>query len=216
MMFGHVETHADRIEHLERLRRLQDETHGFTAFICWTFQPGNTALGDLSPFFRGGDYRPPTARRRDDQGHRHPLPLLPHRVRHRQSADAGRRSSQDQQGREAHKSAKDRHCPVHCEPDRVLRAAGVDRERGPFSDAAGGRSQAPAAVPSACLFIGRAFRDILVVDAPVCHILGAIPWPIRRPTFASPISAPPGRSADTATRKYGSASRSPSARVAAG
>ena len=47
MMFGHVETLAERIEHLERLRRLQDETHGFTAFICWTFQPGNTALGDL-------------------------------------------------------------------------------------------------------------------------------------------------------------------------
>ncbi len=44
MMFGHVEMLADRIEHLERLRRLQDETHGFTAFICWTFQPGNTAL----------------------------------------------------------------------------------------------------------------------------------------------------------------------------
>jgi cyclic dehypoxanthinyl futalosine synthase len=47
MMFGHVETLADRIEHLERLRRLQDETHGFTAFICWTFQPGNTALASL-------------------------------------------------------------------------------------------------------------------------------------------------------------------------
>ena len=47
MMFGHVETLADRIEHLERLRRLQDETHGFTAFICWTFQPTNTALGQL-------------------------------------------------------------------------------------------------------------------------------------------------------------------------
>lgn len=46
MMFGHVETPADRIEHLQRLRRLQDETHGFTAFICWTFQPGNTALAD--------------------------------------------------------------------------------------------------------------------------------------------------------------------------
>ncbi len=44
MMFGHMETLADRIEHLERLRRLQDETHGFTAFICWTFQPHNTAL----------------------------------------------------------------------------------------------------------------------------------------------------------------------------
>ena len=47
MMFGHVETLADRIEHLERLRRLQDETHGFTAFICWTFQPGNTALAGV-------------------------------------------------------------------------------------------------------------------------------------------------------------------------
>ncbi|MCS7304781.1 MAG: dehypoxanthine futalosine cyclase [Thermoguttaceae bacterium] len=47
MMFGHVETLADRIEHLERLRRLQDETGGFTAFIPWTFQPGNTALQHL-------------------------------------------------------------------------------------------------------------------------------------------------------------------------
>lgn len=47
MMFGHVETLAERIEHLERLRQLQDETGGFTAFICWTFQPGNTALAGL-------------------------------------------------------------------------------------------------------------------------------------------------------------------------
>ena len=39
MMFGHVETLQERIEHLERLRRLQDETGGFTAFICWTHQP---------------------------------------------------------------------------------------------------------------------------------------------------------------------------------
>lgn len=39
MMFGHVETLAERMEHLERLRQLQDETGGFTAFICWTFQP---------------------------------------------------------------------------------------------------------------------------------------------------------------------------------
>jgi len=44
MMFGHVETLAERIEHLERLRRLQDATGGFTAFIAWTFQPGNTSL----------------------------------------------------------------------------------------------------------------------------------------------------------------------------
>lgn len=40
MMFGHIETLAERIEHLEVLRKLQDETGGFTAFICWTFQPG--------------------------------------------------------------------------------------------------------------------------------------------------------------------------------
>lgn len=44
MMFGHVETVEERIEHLGRLRRQQDETGGFTAFICWTFQPDNTKL----------------------------------------------------------------------------------------------------------------------------------------------------------------------------
>ena len=47
MMFGHVETLAERIEHLDRLRRLQDETGGFTAFIAWTFQPEHTALAGL-------------------------------------------------------------------------------------------------------------------------------------------------------------------------
>lgn len=49
MMFGHVETLAERIEHLERLRELQDETGGFTAYICWTFQPGNTELDHIPP-----------------------------------------------------------------------------------------------------------------------------------------------------------------------
>src|ERR1700674_3928538 len=44
MMFGHVETVQDRIEHLERLRVVQDQTGGFTAFICWTFQPENVVL----------------------------------------------------------------------------------------------------------------------------------------------------------------------------
>jgi cyclic dehypoxanthinyl futalosine synthase len=43
MMFGHVETLEERIEHLDRLRRLQDETNGFTAFICWTHQPPHEA-----------------------------------------------------------------------------------------------------------------------------------------------------------------------------
>ncbi len=47
MMFGHVETLAERIEHLERLRRLQDETGGFTAFIGWTFQPEHTDMADV-------------------------------------------------------------------------------------------------------------------------------------------------------------------------
>ncbi len=49
MMFGHVETLAERIEHLERLRQLQDETGGFTAFICWTFQPEHTQMAHIPP-----------------------------------------------------------------------------------------------------------------------------------------------------------------------
>lgn len=44
MMFGHVETSWERLSHLEKLRALQDETGGFTAFIPWTFQPGNTQV----------------------------------------------------------------------------------------------------------------------------------------------------------------------------
>jgi len=49
MMFGHVETLAERIEHLERVRQLQDETGGFTAFICWTFQPEHTDMAHIPP-----------------------------------------------------------------------------------------------------------------------------------------------------------------------
>ncbi len=44
MMFGHIETAEERLEHLRRLRELQDRTHGFTAFIPWPFQPDNSAL----------------------------------------------------------------------------------------------------------------------------------------------------------------------------
>ena len=44
MMFGHVETVEDRIEHLRRIREQQDRSGGFTAFICWTFQPQHTVL----------------------------------------------------------------------------------------------------------------------------------------------------------------------------
>ena len=46
MMFGHIESRADRIEHMRVVRELQDETGGFVAFIPWTFQPGGTMLGD--------------------------------------------------------------------------------------------------------------------------------------------------------------------------
>ncbi|RMG04998.1 MAG: dehypoxanthine futalosine cyclase [Nitrospirae bacterium] len=44
MMFGTVESAEDIVEHLERIRSLQDRTGGFTAFIPWSFQPGNTEL----------------------------------------------------------------------------------------------------------------------------------------------------------------------------
>src|SRR6478672_5745136 len=49
MMFGHIEMLAERIEHLERVRQLQDETGGFTAFICWTFQPEHTEMAHIPP-----------------------------------------------------------------------------------------------------------------------------------------------------------------------
>ena len=49
MMYGSVETMEERIEHMMRLRGLQDETGGFTAFITWSFQPSNTELGEQHP-----------------------------------------------------------------------------------------------------------------------------------------------------------------------
>src|SRR5438093_13032787 len=49
MMFGHVETVADRVEHLRRIRDQQNRTSGFTAFICWTFQPQHTVLKVKQP-----------------------------------------------------------------------------------------------------------------------------------------------------------------------
>jgi cyclic dehypoxanthinyl futalosine synthase len=45
MMYGTVETDEERLEHLFRLRELQDETGGFTAFIAWSYQPAHTELG---------------------------------------------------------------------------------------------------------------------------------------------------------------------------
>src|SRR5215471_17059348 len=44
MMYGTVETDEERLEHLLRLRQLQDETAGFTAFIAWSYQPDHTEL----------------------------------------------------------------------------------------------------------------------------------------------------------------------------
>ncbi|MCP3868210.1 MAG: CofH family radical SAM protein, partial [Gammaproteobacteria bacterium] len=44
MMFGHIETRQHIIDHLLKIRSLQDETGGFTAFIPWTFQPDNTCI----------------------------------------------------------------------------------------------------------------------------------------------------------------------------
>ena len=47
MMYGSVETPEERIEHMMRLRTLQDETHGFTAFITWSYQPDHTELAGV-------------------------------------------------------------------------------------------------------------------------------------------------------------------------
>lgn len=44
MMFGHIETLPERLEHLLRVRESQDRTGGYTAFICWTYQPGHTPM----------------------------------------------------------------------------------------------------------------------------------------------------------------------------
>jgi len=49
MMFGHFETAAERVEHLARLRDLQDETGGFTAFACWNVQPEGVPDEHLYP-----------------------------------------------------------------------------------------------------------------------------------------------------------------------
>jgi len=49
MMYGHVETIEERVEHMRRIRELQDETRGFRAFISWTFQDDGNRLGKLVP-----------------------------------------------------------------------------------------------------------------------------------------------------------------------
>ena len=47
MMYGHVETVEERVEHMRRIRELQDETRGFRAFISWTFQRDGNRLDDV-------------------------------------------------------------------------------------------------------------------------------------------------------------------------
>jgi cyclic dehypoxanthinyl futalosine synthase len=54
MMYGSVDTPEERVEHLLRLRELQDETGGFTAFITWSYQPEHTELGGMEA--TGVDY----------------------------------------------------------------------------------------------------------------------------------------------------------------
>jgi cyclic dehypoxanthinyl futalosine synthase len=49
MMYGHVETLEERVEHMRLIRELQDETHGFRAFISWTFQDDGNRLGARVP-----------------------------------------------------------------------------------------------------------------------------------------------------------------------
>ncbi len=68
MMYGTVETDEERIEHMMRLRALQDETGGFTAFIAWSYQPEHTELGGTEatggptrPVVTGGSLYPPSS-----------------------------------------------------------------------------------------------------------------------------------------------------------
>lgn len=57
MMYGHVETNADLVAHLLAVRALQDEHGGFTAFVPWSFKPGNTPLVKKIPDYAGpNDY----------------------------------------------------------------------------------------------------------------------------------------------------------------
>ena len=53
MMYGHVETPAEIIEHLEYVRALQDETKGFTAFVPWSYKRGHTPMESKVPHIAG-------------------------------------------------------------------------------------------------------------------------------------------------------------------
>jgi len=54
MMYGHLESDGDIVEHLEVTRALQDEHHGFTAFIPWSFKPGNTPFEKIIETYASG------------------------------------------------------------------------------------------------------------------------------------------------------------------
>jgi aminodeoxyfutalosine synthase len=49
MLFGHIETLEQRVDHLRQLRELQDETHGFTGFVPFAFEPQTTILAHIQP-----------------------------------------------------------------------------------------------------------------------------------------------------------------------
>ena len=49
MLYGHIESAAQRVDHLRQLRELQDETHGFTGFIPFAFEPQTTILSHIKP-----------------------------------------------------------------------------------------------------------------------------------------------------------------------
>jgi cyclic dehypoxanthinyl futalosine synthase len=53
MMYGHVETRAEIVEHFDHIRRLQDETGGFTAFVPWSYKRGNTPMESKVPHIAG-------------------------------------------------------------------------------------------------------------------------------------------------------------------
>lgn len=76
MMFGSVEEPEDIIEHLDAVRRLQDRTGGFTAFIPWSFQPGNTELKVKSLAYRQAGSKLKVKKRDSSRVTRHPS-LLP-------------------------------------------------------------------------------------------------------------------------------------------
>ncbi len=55
MMYGHVETPAEIVEHFDHIRALQDETHGFTAFVPWSYKRGNTPMESRVPHIAGAN-----------------------------------------------------------------------------------------------------------------------------------------------------------------